>query len=80
MKRQYTTPQIAYESFMLSECIASCSLLSTPSEQFTCPVEDPELGFTIFQEDSGCDFSPSGLYDQICYHVPLAGENVFSSL
>lgn len=80
MKKRYIKPQIVFESFELSSNIAAgCSLLSSPSAAYVCPVTDPELGFTIFASNSVCDFIPPGDHDQICYDVPLASTNVFES-
>ncbi len=80
MKKRYVKPQIVFESFELSSSIAAgCSLLSSPSAAYICPVTDPELGFTIFASEDICDFAPPGDHDQICYDVPLAGTNVFES-
>ena len=45
-------------------------------EEWLCPVVVPELGETIFQEHN-CDWSNDDLY--ICYHVPTASMNIFSS-
>lgn len=81
MKKPYVKPQIAYESFQLSTSIAaSCALLGTNSAQYVCPVEDPESGFLFFADGvtSPCDTVPIG-GDSICYDIPTANWNVFSS-
>ncbi|MDY4254232.1 MAG: hypothetical protein SOX69_00715 [Oscillospiraceae bacterium] len=80
MKKQYTKPKIVYESFALSASIAAgCSLLSTPLAAYICAVQDPEFGMSIFSSSGICDYTPPGEFDEICYDVPLAGRNVFSS-
>lgn len=80
MKKTYVKPQIAYESFQLSTSIAtSCALLGTQSAQYVCPVTDPDSGFILFVDDvaSPCDTAP--VNGSICYDVPVANWNVFSS-
>lgn len=81
MKKTYIKPQIAFESFQLSNSIAaSCALLGTASAQYVCPITDPESGFTLFANHvAACDTTPVGGNDSICYDVPLANWNVFSS-
>lgn len=80
MKKSYVKPQIAFESFQLSTSIAaSCALLGSQSAQYICPVTDPDSGFILFTDDvaSPCDTAPVG--GSICYDVPVANWNVFSS-
>ena len=81
MKKTYTKPLIVYESFKLSTNIAaSCTFLGTQSAQYTCPVYDPQFGFNIFAETTvDCDMTPPGGNDSICYDIPIANSNVFSS-
>lgn len=82
MKKRYIKPQIAYESFQLSTSIAaSCALLGSQSAQYVCPVTDPDSGFILFTDDisSPCDTAPVGGNDSVCYDVPVANWNVFSS-
>lgn len=82
MKKPYIKPQIAFESFQLSTSIAaSCALLGTNAAQYFCPVEDPDSGFMIFADDltSPCDTAPVGGNDSVCYDVPVANWNVFTS-
>ncbi len=79
MKKTYVKPQIAYESFQLSTSIAtSCALLGSQQAQYVCPVTDPSSGFVIFNE-APCDTQPVGGNDSVCYDVPIANWNVFSS-
>ena len=80
MKKPYVKPQIAFESFQLSTSIAaSCALLGSQLAQYVCPVTDPESGFVLFADSvaSPCDTVPTN--GSICYDVPVANWNVFSS-
>lgn len=72
----YTKPEIVFDSFELAENIAMCELINTDSVRFSCPVIDPESGWTIFQAD--CSQTPAD-GEQICYEVPFADFNVFVS-
>lgn len=81
MKKSYVKPLAIYEGIQLSASVAgSCSLLGTQSAQYDCPVEDPNLGLFIFAETTfACDTIPPDGNDSVCYDVPFANFNVFSS-
>ena len=77
-KKNYVKPEIVFESLALSTHIASgCSRASTQAE-FDCAVMIPEWGLSVFGEFN-CDYSPPDDYDMVCYHVPTADQNVFTS-
>jgi hypothetical protein len=79
MKKSYMKPILTFESLDISANIASgCAFISTTPVEYTCPVEDPETGWTIFSDPSACmmNLRPG---DTICYDIPLANANVFSS-
>ncbi len=79
MKKSYTKPAITFESLAVSANVASgCSLLATNSAEYVCPVMDEESGWTLFSDYVMCMMVPSP-GDQICYDIPLASSNVFSS-
>ena len=80
MKKAYMKPQIVFDSFVLTEDIAAgCTLLNSNMQPYVCAVLDQELGFTIFSDYEFCDSTPPGGNDTVCYHVPTADWNVFSS-
>lgn len=80
MKKIYQSPQILFESFALSSSVAAgCGVISKPSAAYMCPVEDPELGFTIFTEEGVCQRTSPDLYDRVCYNIPLENNSVFTS-
>ncbi|MCR5042219.1 MAG: hypothetical protein K6C36_09020 [Clostridia bacterium] len=76
MAKQYVKPTIAFQKLSTNTGLsAGCSMLSSFPE-FSCAIEIPEWGETVFTE-SNCDWSNDDFY--VCYHVPTAGSNVFSS-
>ena len=84
MKKKYEKPDILFESFALSQSIsAGCEMIGGNQAQYVCPVWVKTPGFdddryTIFG-DGTCDSKPVGGNDSICYHVPIADNNVFNS-
>lgn len=73
--KSYTKPEIVFDNFELAENIAMCELIETGSARYSCPVVDPESGWTIFQDR--CSHQSDG--EQICYEVPFEDYNVFVS-
>ena len=84
MKKKYEKPDILFESFALSQSIsAGCEMIGGNHAQYVCPVLVKTPGFdddtyTIFG-DGACESKPVGGNDSICYHVPIADNNVFNS-
>ncbi len=79
MKKSYIKPAITFESLAVSANVSSgCSLLGTNSAEYQCPVIDEESGWTIFSNNTICMIMPEP-DDTICYDIPLANSNVFSS-
>ncbi len=81
MKKLYIKPLAVYEGIQLSaNASGSCSLLGTQAAQYVCPVEDPNLGLYIFAETTAaCDTIPPDGNDSVCYDIPVANFNVFTS-
>jgi hypothetical protein len=85
MKKAYTRPEIAFESFSLSENIAaSSSNCSRKLENLQDGICGYQFGskviFTMTTE--GCmvkitDGSP--LFDGLCYHIPNDNNKLFNS-
>jgi hypothetical protein len=72
-------PTIAFESLAVAANVSSgCALLSTNSAEYICPVVDEEAGWTIFSDYAVCTMVPES-NDQVCYDIPIANSNVFSS-
>lgn len=81
MKKVYTKPQIAFESFQLTSNIAGdCNTKpNTQADDATCGYNDN--GWIIFQSGPLCTMpvGQDGIYDRICYHVPTGDISVFTS-
>lgn len=78
--KSYSKPEIMFDSFALSEDIASCAVIDKgESAQYDCHVVVPDLGISIFNSgNSNCEYQPAeGL--QPCYGVPVADFNAFRS-
>lgn len=82
MRKKYSKPEIAFESFTMSTSIAAgCEMkTSLPSSEESCGY--PIRGGVVFVEGAACDTypqSPDGSYDGFCYHVPADTNNLFNS-
>ncbi len=83
MKKQYQKPMMYFESFQLSQSIATGCASDAKFAEDQCAVFIPDIGATIFGDahasNSQCEWSPEGFADRVCYHIPTAGDNVFGS-
>lgn len=84
MKRAYSTPDIVFDSFSLSSSIAGpCGYDTNTQNQNTCAVIfGNRRVFTSAVPGcaaAGGKIVDSGIYNGICYHVPVNGFNVFNS-
>lgn len=77
-KKMYTAPVVMAANFGLSTGVSSGCAAKATFAEFTCPVEVPEWGLTFFGDDI-CDYSTPDGNDMVCYHVPTADSNVFTS-
>ena len=51
MKKTYISPQIMFDSFELTDNIASgCAFLNSNIQPYACPVLEKEWGLTIFSD------------------------------
>lgn len=82
MKKVYSKPEIQFEDFTVTANIATGCEVECNSAVNVCMLEvefDGMGSITIFvDEPSGCNTTPIGQYDGLCYHVP-EGYNTFSS-
>lgn len=70
---------INFESLALSTGVSSgCAMLSQSAPN-QCVIYYPQWGMTLLTETLTCDAYPPGGTDYICYHVPVADNNVFES-
>lgn len=81
-KKTYSKPQLVYESFALSQSIASgCEGIANFGEgACSVTITGSFDSVSIFQDAAyGCQFVPPNPDDYICYHAPSEMNNVFSS-
>lgn len=81
MKKVYTKPQIAFESFQLTSNIAGdCNTKPASADETTCGYRVDD-SWIIFQGNPPCNFpvGQSTENDKICYHVPSGIISVFTS-
>lgn len=81
MKKIYVKPSIEFESLELSSNIAAgCGFINKDSSFNDCPIYDPETHWHVFMGDMpNCVQTPPGVHDEVCYHVSLESNNVFTS-
>lgn len=83
MKKTYSKPDVAFESFSLCSSIAAgCEVkLKLPTSGGCGYVT--EAGLVVFTADVGaCEFKVddgSPLANGLCYHVPIDTNNIFDS-
>lgn len=80
MKKTYTKPDVMYESFAMSNSIASGCTVKVGHEENTCGIELTSDISIFTSAVSGCTMKfEDGQYDGLCYHVPLDGMGGFYS-
>ena len=83
MKKTYTKPEIAFESFALSTNIAGdCEVINSSPTRYSCAYET--RGGNVFTSDVGaCTVKEDGDYtaggNTFCYHNPGEDSNLFVS-
>lgn len=78
MKKEYSKPEVYFDSFELSQSIAAGCRYISNQEAEVCPV-DIDAPFTLYSTTGICGMTPSGPYDRICYDVPSADSMIFTS-
>lgn len=86
MKREYSKPDILFESFSLSTSIAgTCAKDTNTQTQNVCSVYLPGVGNAFLENIFGCKTENGGIPVQtdgvggVCYHVPTPLNNLFMS-
>lgn len=85
MKKQYSAPEIYFESFIMSTSIAGdceAPFVKTVSKN-SCGIPadfGPDILFNVIA-GSKCNApgDNDGLYDGLCYHNPTDNNNMFNS-
>lgn len=80
-KKSYQKPELFFESFALSQNIASSCEGKPLFVEDACPVviQLGSLELAIFGQSPMCEFIPPNPDDFICYHAPSEMNNVFDS-
>ncbi len=80
MKKAYSKPDVMFDSFSMSQSIASPCEIRANHQEGGCGVVLTE-SITLFNESiSPCSWHfEDEQYDGLCYHVPFEAYNVFSS-
>lgn len=86
MKREYSKPEIVFESFALSTNIAaSCAIDTNQHSQNVCGMYFPGIGNVFTSGVSVCekvvnpDDPGEELFNRYCYHVPTEARALFNS-
>ena len=79
MKKNYSKPEIVFESFKMTTSIATnCDYDSNHTDQNSCSV-DIGIGPMIFLSKPTCAYVPKGDEFDVCYDVPTNDTRVFGS-
>ena len=82
MKKSYVKPQVFFEDFQLSANIAGVCGIPTGHAENECQwsISIPGISGNAFvTEEMGCGYKPNdGDYD-VCYHVPVDANRLFTS-
>lgn len=79
-QKRYKKPELVYESFALSQDIASgCEGIANFAEGVCSVTVDVGFPMEIFQNPAVCSNVPPNPDDYVCYHAPSDGNNIFSS-
>lgn len=82
MKKQYSKPEIEFQSFSLSTRIAGdCERKVGNPSKGTCGIPGSAPGLDLFSETvDGCGIhSSTDENDGFCYHVPITESTLFNS-
>lgn len=82
MKKPYVKPEVYFESFELSACIATGCDTKINHAMGTCNKIPGIEGIIFATEASGCTWTASDKVDDnssFCYHVPMDTKRIFTS-
>lgn len=81
MMKTYVKPDLCYESFELSQHIATCDFLGNYQDENTCVVEidfgDGQID-KLFSNNACDDVDPS-VFEDFCYTKGTSGLTIFTS-
>ncbi len=81
MKKTYSKPDIMFDNFSMTTCIAACEVEATFSRG-VCGVEMDNMATVFTESVYGCTWvaeDGDASFDFLCYHVPSDNNNVFGS-
>ena len=77
MKKNYSKPQIMFDSFELSQSIAgACAGVQSDQAPYDCPVD---FGGPLTLFAAMCDITPAPGDNKVCYDVPSDDSRLFGS-
>lgn len=84
MKKIYSKPEIAFESFTpCTNIAAGCeeTNVTHSAEQYGCGyLLDEKFNYVVFMSSKGCNTTEDdGDYNGLCYHTPVDSSNLFAS-
>jgi hypothetical protein len=81
MRKEYSKPNIMFESFSLSTNIAGdCSVKTGSPSDNVCGHDIYPFKDVFISSETGCQVTfENGQYGGICYHVPDGTNNLFNS-
>ena len=79
MKKVYAKPVIIFESFSLSQSIASCEVKTNTPAKMQCSYGEDDFGIPIFLSGINACKSTVQDGDTVCYDVPVDNNNLFNS-
>ena len=84
MKKKYSRPDIAFESFSLCTSIAgNCAFKTNTPAAAACGVTMEGVGNIFLSGVQGCDVHITDeqgyAFNGFCYHVPVENSNLFNS-
>ncbi len=78
MKKKYIKPIIEFHDVSLSTDFCADCELKASHDANVCPIKLDDLPYTLIYRENCESYAPE-ITDMICYHVPFADNNVFSS-
>jgi len=83
MKKTYSKPQIVFENFSLSTNIAGdCEIKNDTQAARQCGYDMFPFEKVFLTDITGCTMKVTpeeGMFNGLCYHVPIETNNLFNS-
>lgn len=80
MKKIYSKPEIAFESFAMNVNIAACKVDTDLQAKGTCGIPYGGSGLVLFLDGiSQCTYPGEDGFENTCYHNPTDDTRLFAS-